>query len=575
MNDKLGDNLVIEIKSIGKKYPFKKQAVKDFWALKGASLDVCKGDVVGILGRNGAGKTTLLNIIAGILPPTEGSFSVKGRVLGLLNLGIGFHDSLTGRENIFLNGTLLGASRKELSEKLLSIIDFSELGSFIDMPLGTYSQGMRLRLGFSIIANLDFDILVIDEILAVGDALFQNKCFEQINNFRRSGRTLVLTSQSMDLIERLCSKVVVLDHGKILFYGNPPEAINRYRALLNRDRFFVQLEPEDRDAILIRDTKKWANDISHWGKKMGAKEIVIDSVKLIDKLGRRYNRIKTKDPLEIKVGFIAKEPVKDVHFGIAIFRNDGVYCYGPNTAFDKRPIPEIGRGKGFFSLRYDNLLLAPGKYRISVAIWDKNETVAFDYHNGCYDLIVEGSKNPQSELLSIPFKIKNGSLFSKLFCLKQKTTQVPDINTLADKWGEKKDDEGLRVESVKLFNYRNIEKDTFLTNESAKISIKIKNTNLRKDDENLLLWVGIHRKDGIYCQGVNTSYTSKGSINILFPKLSLLPGGYTVSIGVWDMTQQRFLLYRHGVYSLQVVFNQEDHGTVYLSHKWKWNFKRR
>jgi len=530
---------------------------------------------VGILGRNGAGKTTLLNIIAGILPPTEGSFSVKGRVLGLLNLGIGFHDSLTGRENIFLNGTLLGASRKELSEKLLSIIDFSELGSFIDMPLGTYSQGMRLRLGFSIIANLDFDILVIDEILAVGDALFQNKCFEQINNFRRSGRTLVLTSQSMDLIERLCSKVVVLDHGKILFYGNPPEAINRYRALLNKDRFFVQLESEDRDAMLIRDTKKWADDISHWGKKMGAKEIVIDSVKLIDKLGRRYNRIKTKDPLEIKVGFIAKEPVKDVHFGIAIFRNDGVYCYGPNTAFDKRPIPEIGRGKGFFSLRYDNLLLAPGKYRISVAIWDKNETVAFDYHNGCYDLIVEGSKNPQSELLSIPFKIKNGSLFSKLFCLRQKTTHVPDISTLADKWGEKKDDEGLRVESVKLFNYRNIEKDTFLTNESAKISIKIKNTNLRKDDENLLLWVGIHRKDGIYCQGVNTSYTSKGSINILFPKLSLLPGGYTVSIGVWDMTQQRFLLYRHGVYSLQVVFNQEDHGTVYLSHKWKWNFKRR
>ncbi|MFH0826896.1 MAG: ABC transporter ATP-binding protein [Candidatus Omnitrophota bacterium] len=236
----------MQLCSVGKKYPFAKQhflPLKDFWALRDVSLDVYQGEMVGIIGRNGAGKTTLLNIMAKVLFPTEGEVFSNGRVLGLFNLGVGFQDELTGRENIFLNGSLLGAAKKEIEGKLNSIVEFSELGDFINIPLGTYSQGMRLRLGFSIVVNLEFDILVIDEVLAVGDVLFQNKCFERLMDFRREGKTLVITNQSLDLMERLCDRVILLDHGKALFQGDVVEAINRYRLLLNTEKFFVGRAP--------------------------------------------------------------------------------------------------------------------------------------------------------------------------------------------------------------------------------------------------------------------------------------------------------------------------------------------
>ncbi|KPK96889.1 MAG: hypothetical protein AMJ95_11915 [Omnitrophica WOR_2 bacterium SM23_72] len=236
----------MQLCSVGKKYPFTKQqfsTLKDFWALRNVSLHVYQGEILGIIGRNGAGKTTLLNIMAKVLFPTEGEVFSNGRVLGLFNLGVGFQDELTGRGNIFLNGSLLGATKKEIEDKFNSIVEFSELGDFINMPLGTYSQGMRLRLGFSIVVNLEFDVLVIDEVLAVGDVLFQNKCFERLMDFKREGKTLVITNQSLDLMERLCDRIILLDHGKALFHGDVVEAINRYRLLLNTEKFFVGRAP--------------------------------------------------------------------------------------------------------------------------------------------------------------------------------------------------------------------------------------------------------------------------------------------------------------------------------------------
>ncbi|MBU4251993.1 MAG: ABC transporter ATP-binding protein [Candidatus Omnitrophica bacterium] len=384
----------LELVSVGKKYTLqggqisKKAVGEDFWALKDVSLNVFPGKILGVLGRNGAGKTTLLNIISGVFAPTEGKIIARGRVLGLFNLGVGFQDEFTGRENIFLNGAVLGASRKELNDQLNKIIEFSELDTFIDMPLGTYSQGMRLRLAFSIIANLDFDTLVMDEVLAVGDALFQSKCFERLMDFKRAGKTLVITTQSMDLIERLCDKAALLDHGHLLFYGDTPAGINKYRALLNTEKFFVGLVKKNMD--LVENTKKWVDDVTEWGKKLGTKEVIIESVEFINKWGLKCEKIKSREQLKIKVRFRAKNRVKEPHFGVAIFREDGVYCYGPNTAFDGHTIPELKPGRGYFILDCHKLLLAPGEYRISVAVWDKNETLAYDYHAGFYKLIVTG-----------------------------------------------------------------------------------------------------------------------------------------------------------------------------------------
>ncbi|HTZ11610.1 MAG TPA: ABC transporter ATP-binding protein, partial [Candidatus Margulisiibacteriota bacterium] len=315
------DRNAVELRSIGKKYQFldkaPQQPYKDspgeFWALRGISFDLSKGKILGVIGRNGSGKTTLLNIIAGTLSPTQGGVKANGRVLGLFNLGVGFQDELTGKENIFLNGSILGATKEELDSRLRYIIEFSELGDFINMPLGTYSQGMRLRLGFSIIANLDCDILVIDEILAVGDLLFQSKCFEKLMEFKRLGRTLIISSQSVELIERLCDTVILLGHGEALFFGDPLEAINRYRRLLNTDNFFVG--PAKKQIRLVENTKKWVDDTSNWGQELGTKEVNIDKVEFINRFGWKCSKIKSGEPLKIRVNFTAKNKIKEPHFG--------------------------------------------------------------------------------------------------------------------------------------------------------------------------------------------------------------------------------------------------------------------
>jgi len=562
------------LKSIGKKYPLMKTphrgtAMDDFWALKDIDLEVDQGQALGIIGRNGAGKTTLLNVIAGVLSPTKGDISADGRVMGLFNLGVGFQDELSGMENIFLNGAILGAGRKEIENRLDSIIEFSELGNFINMPLGSYSQGMRLRLGFSIIANLDFDILVIDEVLAVGDALFQNKCFERLIDFKRAGKTLIITTQGMDLIERLCDQAMLLDHGSLLFRGDVKEAIDKYRALLNTEKFFVGPQPR-KSLHLVEDTKKWADNITDWGKRFGGKEVLIESVEFIDKSGKRSASIKTMDPLKIKVSFAVRDAIKDMHFGIAIFRNDGVYCYGPNTKFDGYRIPELNKGNGYFELSYDKLLLAPGEYKVSVAIWDKNETLAFDYHYGYYGLIVTGVDNANKELISMPLEVNSPGILNKLTAILniRRNGVILNLGLLADKFGQIKDSPDAEIEHFNILSHDNSKKDIFMTNERVIFSIGL---NLRKKiRRGMYLWTGIYRDDGVYCQGVVVDVVNHEKTRIVFPKFSLLPGRYKVSIGIWDSINMDFLTYRHGIYPLKMVFDKHDHGTIFMDHKWTW-----
>ncbi|MFC1623897.1 ABC transporter ATP-binding protein [Candidatus Omnitrophota bacterium] len=574
-NKLIGKDKTIALNSIGKKYSFLRSGsgvvnndnTEDFWALKDVSLDVYKREILGLIGRNGAGKTTLLNIITGVLTPSNGEIYKKGRTLGLFNLGVGFQDELTGKENIFLNGAIIGATRKELDNKISDIIDFSELGDFVNMPLGTYSQGMRLRLGFSIIANLDFEILVIDEVLTVGDSLFQNKCFERLMDFRRSGKTLVITTQNMSLIDRLCDKVVLLDHGCLLFSGEPAEGINRYRALLNREQFFVG--PERRRVDLVKNTKKWADDIADWGKKIGTKEVMIESVYFINKFGWKSKTIRSGDSLKIEVHFTVRNNIKNPHFGIAVFRKDGVYCYGPNTKFDGYRISQIKEGQGHFILDYRKLLLAPGEYKVSVAIWDKNETMAFGYHNGCYKLIVKGYENIGEELVSIPCVINfKDSIKRFLPFLKRIQYRHLDLSLLERESKEMVKTKGIGKKDIKLLNYCDQAKDIFITNESVKIVIDFQNFKI--ETMNFYLWVAFYRDDNICCQKIVRPFNKNKRFQILFPKLSFLPGSYRISLGVWDNLEKKFSIYDPAACQFRMVFNRQDHGTVYLEHKWKW-----
>lgn len=203
----------------------------EFWALRRATLEVAPGESIGLIGANGSGKSTLLRIAAGVLRPSEGTVRVDGRVSPMIELAAGFDPDLTGRDNVFLNGALMGYSRKEMARKFQRIVDFSELGEFIDQPVKNYSSGMYARLGFAIAADVDPEILIIDEVLAVGDERFQAKCMERIREIRKSGCTLLYVSHGMESVEELCDRVVVLHHGQIVLDGAPGPAIARYREL--------------------------------------------------------------------------------------------------------------------------------------------------------------------------------------------------------------------------------------------------------------------------------------------------------------------------------------------------------
>ena len=200
-----------------------------FWAVNDITLDVHRGEVFGFIGDNGAGKSTLLKVVARVLRPTKGRVIVRGRVAPLLELGAGFHPELTGKENIFLNGALLGYSHAEMQEKYQQIVDFSELGGFIEAPIRTYSTGMYARLGFSVATAHEPDVLIVDEILGVGDESFQKKCADRIALFRQLGTSILLVSHSMDLIKRMCQRAAWLDHGKLMAMGEPARVIQAYR----------------------------------------------------------------------------------------------------------------------------------------------------------------------------------------------------------------------------------------------------------------------------------------------------------------------------------------------------------
>lgn len=207
----------------------RKIVYEDFEALKGITLELRTGDALGIIGHNGAGKSTLLKVIAGVIKPIEGEVFVKGNIAPLIELGAGFDSELTGAENIYLNASILGFSRKEIDKKFNKIVDFSELGDFIHSPLMSYSSGMIARLGFSIATEVDPDILIIDEVLAVGDEKFKTKCNERISNFKEKGVTILFVSHSMDDIKRLCDKVLWLDHGKVRMYQDSESVVNEYK----------------------------------------------------------------------------------------------------------------------------------------------------------------------------------------------------------------------------------------------------------------------------------------------------------------------------------------------------------
>ena len=329
---------------------------EEFWALRDVSFEVPDGSTFGLIGENGSGKSTLLKCLARILEPDEGSVRANGKVAALLELGSGFHPELSGRENVFLNGAILGLSKRQLDRRFDEIVDFSGIEHFIDQPVKNYSSGMYVRLGFAVAINVDPDILLVDEVLAVGDAAFQRKCEERFTEFRSSGRTVVLVSHAMSSMRTLCDQIAWLEHGRLQEVGSPAALVDDYVDESHEDRVF---DPTG-------------------GTRWGSGELSVGSAELLDSDGRPRTSFRTGDALTIRLHFEARERIDHPVFGIAVETLDGVYLSAHNSR-DGEMVPEFVEGKGHVDLVIDGLVLANGVFDLSVAATKHDCVHVYDF----------------------------------------------------------------------------------------------------------------------------------------------------------------------------------------------------
>jgi len=400
-----------------------------FWALRDVDFEVGRGETLGLIGPNGSGKSTLLQLIARIILPDEGSIGIDGRVAALLELGAGFNPDLSGRENIFLNSSILGFGRKEIEAKLDDIIAFSELERFIDTPVRNYSSGMYARLGFSIAVHVDPDILLVDEVLAVGDEAFARRCVEKFDLFRQRKKTIVIVSHDLDAVERLCDRALLLHKGEVITLGKARDAIIDYHRLVAR----LQRQQEKDERARRRRKRRheasggtekarktadgtvedgagedefevemervsYSEDRSRWGTG----EVTISGVTFHNERDEEESDFRTGEKLVARIHYRAVEKVREPVFGVALYDRKGVQINGPNSYFCDYRIESIGPGTGHMDYIVENLPLLPGKYLFSAAVYRKDLRTPFDHHERSFSFrVIEGQVRERLGLVQL------------------------------------------------------------------------------------------------------------------------------------------------------------------------------
>ena len=331
---------------------------REFWAVRDVTFGVQRGETLGIIGPNGAGKSTILKLIAGITAPTSGRVTVEGRVGTLIELGAGFHQDLTGRENIYLNGTLLGLQRREIEERFSRIAAFSGLEEFLDVPVKYYSSGMYAKLGFAIAAHVKADVLLTDEILAVGDVAFQRQCLKTFEALQAS-TTIVFVSHDLAAIKKVCSRALWLKEGTVRLAGPPEKVIEAYLESMQQER---------EESLRTGRPLRQESGVRRWGSG----EIEIEEVATCDGQGRPQSVFKTFDNLVIRVRYRVNGPFRDPGFGVKICTQEDVFIHGTNTFIQGVAI-EIREGAGIVELRYPRLPLLAGTYWLTVGATSGND----------------------------------------------------------------------------------------------------------------------------------------------------------------------------------------------------------
>lgn len=337
---------------------------REFWALREVSFEIAASETVGFVGPNGVGKSTVLKLVANIIEPTSGRISVRGRIGALLELGAGFHPDLSGRENIYVNASIMGLSRRDVDRRLDAIISFAEMEPFIDVPVKHYSSGMYVRLGFSVAVHTEPEILLVDEVLAVGDAAFQRKCLERIDRLRADGVTLLFVSHSAEMVRSICSRAIWLDSGLLVADGAAESVMQQYTM----------------HSWAAEEGRLQATSDVRWGTG----RVQITRVQLLDKDGHETQLFTTGEPMMIALHYQAAERVPQPVFGLAIHRRDGVHVTGPNTQLAGIDISMV-EGEGTVLYELKSLPLLAGVYAISVAVCDSApDAEMYDYHDQLY-----------------------------------------------------------------------------------------------------------------------------------------------------------------------------------------------
>lgn len=369
-----------------------------FWALRDVSLEIPQGSMYALVGHNGSGKSTLLRCIAGIYRPDEGRVRVEGRISTLLELGAGFHPDLSGRENVYLNATILGMSRREIDRKFDEIVEFAGVERFIDSPVKVYSSGMYVRLGFSVAVHVQPEILIIDEVIAVGDEQFQRQCFDHLYKLRKDGVTIVVVTHGMATVQTMCDHAAWLDHGVLQEVGEAPAVALSYLRHVNQaeaERLDEAAEAaahaaEAAGGVILGSastTERERISLTDQGEHWGTGEAVITSVEFLDESGRPKSVFTERGQFRIRIGYETSEVLDNPTFGIAVHSESGLHMTGTNTRMMGHHMGEV-TGTGTVEFVVDSLPLLAGVYEISVAIEDQWSQHTFDRYDRSWTIHV-------------------------------------------------------------------------------------------------------------------------------------------------------------------------------------------